>query len=362
VKRILVQAGHQAPREPGFEAQTGAPGEVELVTDIQHALVRLLRQDANFDAIPMPGQIPEGTKADGAIFLHAVGAANPAARGYSLGFPPGFDVNRRLAHMIADEFEKLPGHPPRRPDNNTLDMSEYYGFGLVDSPGPEVLVEHGFVTNPQEHRWLRAHVDELAHAELNALHRFFGLPVKPIVTGSVDPGLVKPGSKLLAPARAPMERAEQYLLARPHGGYSDNDVRRIVGLYYTSAGAVGLDPLIAVAQMTEETAHLTSFWSQRPRRNLAGIGVTGKPGEGLSFPDLKAAVHAHTGRLLAYCLPSGAGNPAQVKLVNEALAFRPLPENLRGSAPTLGGLVGKWAVDPQYAVKVAGVANDIRTS
>ena len=49
--------------------------------------------------------------------------------------------------------------------------------------------------------------------------------------------------------------------------------------------------------MAEETSHLTSFWSQRPRRNFAGIGVTGQPGAGLSFPDLKTAVHAHTGRL-----------------------------------------------------------------
>jgi N-acetylmuramoyl-L-alanine amidase len=38
-----------------------------------------------------------------------------------------------------------------------------------------VLVEHGFVTNPQEHRWLKGHVDELAQAEYNALLRFFHL-------------------------------------------------------------------------------------------------------------------------------------------------------------------------------------------
>lgn len=354
VKRILVQAGHQSPREPGFETQTGAPGEVELVTDIQHALVRLLNQDANFHAVPMPGQIPNGIQVDGAIFLHADGAANPSARGYSVGFPE-FAVNRHLAHLIADEFEKLPGHPPRRPDNNTADMAEYYGYHLVKTPGPEVLVEHGFVTNPGEHQWLKGHVDELAQAEHKALRRFFGL------TSPGGQGAVTQSSKLLAAARAPAERAERYLLARPHGEYSEDDVRRIVGLYYTTAAAVGLDPLLAVAQMAEETGHLTSFWSQRPRRNLAGIGVTGKPGEGLSFPDLNTAVRAHTGRLLAYALPSGAGSQAQVQLIEEALAFRPLPEDLRGIAPTLGGLAGHWAMDPEYAVKLADVANEIRT-
>jgi hypothetical protein len=170
---------------------------------------------------------------------------------------------------------------------------------------------------------------------------------------------VTPDSPLLAPASAPSARAEQYLLARQHGGYSGDDVTKIVGLYYTTATAVGLDPLLVIAQMAEETSHLTSFWSQRPRRNFAGIGVTGQPGVGLSFPDLKTAVHAHTGRLLAYALPSGTGSPAQNQLIDEALAARPLPPQLRGAATTLKGLAGTWAQDPQYAVKLAGVANDI---
>ena len=42
MKRILVQAGHQPPLQPGFEGQTGAPGEAGLVADIQHALVAML--------------------------------------------------------------------------------------------------------------------------------------------------------------------------------------------------------------------------------------------------------------------------------------------------------------------------------
>ena len=368
MKRVLVQAGHQAPRQPGkFLNQTGAPGEIELVTKIQHALVGLLNQDANFHPIPMPGRIPDGTKADAAIFLHADGADNKAARGYSVGFPAEFDVNRRLAHMIADEFEKIPDHPPRRPDNNTPDMAFYYGYGLVDSPGPEVLVEHGFVTNPQEHRWLLGHVNELANAEYHALLRFFhltapatGSTAQPGVTPTtVGQGPVTTGSKLIAAPRASADRPKQYLLGKEHGAYSAADVETIVDHYYRTCAAVGLDPLLMIAQMTEETGHLTSHWSQRPRRNFAGIGVTGEPGVGLSFPGLKVAVHAHVGRLLAYALPKDSGNQAQVELMAEALAFRPLPPNRFGCAPTLAGLAGTYAMDPDYAAKLAGVANDI---
>ena len=56
-------------------------------------------------------------------------------------------------------------------------------------------------------------------------------------------------------------------------------------------------------------------------------------------------------------LPKDTGNEAQSSLIKEALAFRSLPDNRRGVAPTLKGLSGKWAADPQYAVKLAGVAN-----
>jgi hypothetical protein len=73
-------------------------------------------------------------------------------------------------------------------------------------------------------------------------------------------------------------------------------------------------------------------------------------------------VRAHTGRLLAYALPAGHGTAQQRELVSEALAVRPLPDHLRGAAPTLGGLSGTWAHDPDYATKIAHVSNDIITA
>jgi hypothetical protein len=366
MKRVLVQAGHMRPLQPHHETQTGAPGEAELVADIQRSLVGLLSHDPNFHPIAMPGRIDDSVQCDAAIFLHADGAGSQAAGGFSVGFPE-FDVNRRLAHLIAEEIQKLPGSPSRRPDNNTADMAQYYGFNHVETPGPEVLVEHGFVTNPGEHEWLRDNVDALAHAELAALRRFFGFAGNgstPAHDGHVpvapDHGPVTQFSPLHTAPRAPAAKCVQFLLASDHGEYTDGDVKAIVGHYYAIAPAVGLDPLLVVAQMVEETGHLTSFWSQRPRRNPAGIGVTGKPGVGLSFPDWKTAAHAHTGRLLAYSL-SGSGTAAQSRLIEEALAFRPLPASKRGVAPTLAGLNGNWAQDPGYAKKIASVANQIRT-
>jgi hypothetical protein len=360
VKRILVQAGHQRPLQPGHEDQTGAPGEAELVAAIQRALVKRLNDDPDFHGVPMPGLIDDDVRVDGALFLHADGSTDASARGFSLGYPDD-DVNKRLANLIADEFKKLDGHPPQRPDNNTVDRHEYYGFHHVSTPGPEVLVEHGFVTNHHEHHWMTHNIDELAAAEHNALRRYFGLSA--IHTPADAPVASQPVSTattLLAARRAPSHHALRYLLDRDHGGYSDDEVGVIVRHYYNAAESAGLDPLLAVAQMAEETAHLTSFWSQPPRRNLAGIGVTGAPGVGATFDHIRDAVHAHVGRLLAYALPAGSETAPQKALVDEALAVRPLPSHLRGAAPTLAGLAGTWAADPAYATKIAAVANDIR--
>lgn len=182
--RVLVQMGHVAPREPGFESGTGTAGEIELVRKIGPKLVNLLQADGRFEAILVPGDIPDGIKVDAAVFLHADGSGNRSASGYSFGFP-NYAVNKRLAKLITEEFEKIPGHPPHHADNYTSGERGYYGYKRVDTPGPEVLVEHGFLTNPREREWLVGHVAELALAEYNALRRFFKL------TLHVEPGPTK---------------------------------------------------------------------------------------------------------------------------------------------------------------------------
>jgi hypothetical protein len=173
---------------------------------------------------------------------------------------------------------------------------------------------------------------------------------------------VTAASPLLAAPRITRARAERFLIARPNGAYSDADVRAIVGYYFTTGPRVGLDPLLAVAQMQLETAYLTSYWAARPRRNPAGIGVTGLPGAGISFPSWRVSVRAHLGRLLAYAIPATRGTAAQRALIAEALRWRALPPALRGSATSLGKLTGKWATDPAYAGKIVRIANAMLAS
>lgn len=172
--RVLVQAGHVAPREPNFESGTGTIREQELTKAIRRRLVKLLKIDPRFQPVACPGDIPDGISVDAAIFLHGDGAASAEATGYSFGFPV-HRINQKLANLIDDEFKKIPGHPPHHEDNYTGGLREYYGYSRVPTPGPEVLVEHGFMTNPGEQKWIFKHLGKLATAEYRALCRFFDL-------------------------------------------------------------------------------------------------------------------------------------------------------------------------------------------
>ena len=204
----------------------------------------------------------------------------------------------------------------------------------------------------------------------------------PLLQASAPPLI---GAPLLGPASGSAEQAINWLAARDI--YS-NDIVRIVNTYQRIGEQVGLDWFLAIAQMAHETGSLTSWWSQPPRRNLAGIGVTGawraglpdgSPGpapgpawawseplgrwlEGVSFPTWGSdAVPAHLGRLLAYALPAGLGDLTQQSLIAKALGYRSLPASHYGSAPTILGLNGRWAVPgTDYGQRIMALAEAMR--
>ena len=189
------------------------------------------------------------------------------------------------------------------------------------------------------------------HAWFDAAMRADGpstpVPVKPVT----------PATSFLAEPRGSLNRAMAYLRSFDTGSYNDQDVGNIVAYYWATAKPIGLDPLLALAQMALETGHLSSAASQPPRRNPAGIGITSDNVQGISFPDWISACRAHIGRLAAYAIRKGAETPEQRVLIDEALAHRPLDDSYRGRAPTLAGLTGSWATDDKYANKIADLAN-----
>lgn len=215
--------------------------------------------------------------------------------------------------------------------------------------------------------------------------------------GQPAPGmaLLTEASAIMSAPRCTLEQLQAYLLRGPIGGYVPDDVKKnILPAYWRVCTAVDVDPLVAIAQLDVETRDewqgkrgaLCSFWSQRPQRNPAGIGVDGShaPGpihgyafntqrlrweKGVSFATwADDAIPAHVGRLLAYATKPGERSQEQMQLVARAMSYRLLPAEMHGSAPRLRAL-GKahnptgegWAAPGHdYGAHIARVANAIR--
>jgi hypothetical protein len=159
-------------------------------------------------------------------------------------------------------------------------------------------------------------------------------------------------------ARSPYAREEPNPLTLIS---SDSDVRKhgIVQRYVALCAAWGIDVYLALAQCAKETGNLVASLAQRRDRhgnnlrNPAGIGVNGDVSPGpapgfvwdadrnqyrrcVGFADwATGAIPAHLGRLLAYATKPDERTPEQQQAVDYALAFRDLPTDMHGSAPTL---------------------------
>jgi hypothetical protein len=223
---------------------------------------------------------------------------------------------------------------------------------LREAHMPAVLTENLFIDNNRDAALLRrpAFLSELAEAHTRGIARGLGL--------RRQGATVTPNTQVLARPRVSSRR---WTVTCCPGHTANTPIERTTdcAALLDTAARVRVDPLLAISQMVLETANLTSHWSQRPRRNPAGIGVTGAPGLGISFPSWSKAVRTHVGRLLAYARPREAGGDEQRTLIEEAFMWRPLPDDRRGVAATLSGLAGTWAADPQFANKISRIANEI---
>jgi hypothetical protein len=146
--------------------------------------------------------------------------------------------------------------------------------------------------------------------------------------------------------------------------YQVSEIHNILFLYDAYCNRVNINPWIAVGQMSHETGFLSSWWSDSPRHNLVGYGVTGRISaekpiesitsrwtfdndtkswkEGFSFNTLDLAIRTHLGHLLAYMYIDDQLNDIQRGFV-ELSPRRILLGNNRGSVKILSDLKGKWA-------------------
>ena len=228
-----------------------------------------------------------------AIEVHHNASAARAGFGCEmLVHPDTSESNRQLGRRIAALLHQDLGLSVRHGDG--LQARDDLGFINMTNM-PAMIPEISFVDNSTD-RQISSRPDyatKAGEALAQAICEHFGRPyvaphagTSPAAThpAGAHPAAISPDSTLMAAPRGQVEQVTAYLLARPHGSYSADEVKAIAAEYFDVATPLGLDPLVAACQMIEETAHLSSFWSQPPRHNMAGIGVTGEPGKGVTLP------------------------------------------------------------------------------
>ena len=170
--------------------------------------------------------------------------------------------------------------------------------------------------------------------------------------------------------------------------YTPLEICQIVQYYWKYGIRVGIDPVIAVVQMLHETGNLTSWWSMRPRRNPAGLGVNGRKiynqgqkdllngldvevwhynevnslwEHGHVFSSWNQAVRAHIGHLLCYALEDSDMNKQQRYISQCSPRRKKMPSIYRGCARVITDLNGRWAVPGKnYGFSILTILNEIR--
>ncbi|HEX2910791.1 MAG TPA: SH3 domain-containing protein [Chloroflexia bacterium] len=150
----------------------------------------------------------------------------------------------------------------------------------------------------------------------------------------------------------------------------------VIDAYYDLESTWGIRADLLASQMFLETDYLRSWWSQPPRRNMAGIGVTGeksgqdphtdawafKPEEntwykGYSFPDWHSAVQAHFAHMSAYVYPDEHNNASHLDPRYSAARSQFAAKNWP-PVEVLTDLNGKWAVPgTTYGQSIENVYN-----
>lgn len=189
--------------------------------------------------------------------------------------------------------------------------------------------------------------------------------IAPMITEEVNDGTPILGRSTVAP-----QQITRYFVAHTTGEYTPTDIAYgIVPALFVCAEETGVNPLVMAGLIANETACLSSFWSQRydkigqPLRNPAGIGVIGlesrqeRPDGTEWFYD--GTVWRKGLGFDAWAAPSVPGRTALPALAWRLHLYgggteheratrwlgRPLPEEYYGCAKTVQGLSGTWMTD-----------------
>ena len=160
----------------------------------------------------------------------------------------------------------------------------------------------------------------------------------------------------MGPARTSVDRMvsvyESTRAAYPSSVYASKgapSIRSFCTIVYNEATAEGVRPEVLFAQAMHETGWLRFGGDVRPDQcNFGGLGAVGNGASGLTFPDVSTGLRAQVQHLMAYA----STDPLKSQCVDPRFRYV-----VRGCAPCVEDLAGRWAADRNYAVPIVSIIN-----
>lgn len=188
--KVGIQAGHwkneELPDELEKLRKNGGATNRSGITEwgvnlrISQEAAKVLRE-RKIEVDILPATIPEGYWADAFVSIHADGNINYRVSGYKAasGWRDFTGKAERLVYLIEEEYAQATGMV--KDTNVTKNMKGYYAFSwwrfkhTVHPMTPAVILETGFLTNPQDSKLLINSPEIPGRAIAQALTKFLGL-------------------------------------------------------------------------------------------------------------------------------------------------------------------------------------------
>ena len=167
--RVVIDPGHGAP-DPGARGRMSNESDINLDVAVELSKIlssmgivapltrtgpkRIHRDNRNLDLSARPA-MANRLKADAFVSVHCNGAVAPEANGFEIYTTPGQNRSDILATAIFESWQKSFPAQRKRTDYRDNDPDKEANYKVLrETNCPSVLIELGFITNPQEERFL----------------------------------------------------------------------------------------------------------------------------------------------------------------------------------------------------------------
>ena len=167
--RVVIDPGHGAP-DPGARGRMSNEADINLDVAIELSKIlssmgivapltrsgpkRIHRDNRNVDLSSRPA-MANRLKADAFISIHCNGAVAPEANGFEIYTTPGQNNSDKLATAIFESWKEAFPAQKKRTDYSDGDPDKEANLKVLrETRCPSCLLELGFISNPQEEKFL----------------------------------------------------------------------------------------------------------------------------------------------------------------------------------------------------------------